>query len=183
MLFRSPNQILLKLIDFYRRENPVTPPTQITSTVTKNEGRGIVVQGHNDLLVRMAKCCSPVPGDGIVGYISRGRGVTIHRDTCPNIKNAESYRLIEAHWDGSRSAPFVVSLTIECKDTGGVLAKITKTISDMKLSIESMTARVDKEQKGIISLGVRISSPEQYDSVMTRIQSIRNVDKVYRTMN
>ncbi len=179
----TPNQILLKLIDFYRRENPVTPPTQITSTVTKNEGRGIVVQGHNDLLVRMAKCCSPVPGDGIVGYISRGRGVTIHRDTCPNIKNAESYRLIEAHWDGSRSAPFVVSLTIECKDTGGVLAKITKTISDMKLSIESMTARVDKEQKGIISLGVRISSPEQYDSVMTRIQSIRNVDKVYRTMN
>ena len=109
----------------------------------------------------------------------------IHRDNCPNVKYAESFRLIEAHWDGKRSAsPFAVSLTVECKDTGGVLARITKTVSDMKVSIESMTARVvDRDKKGIISLGLRISSPEQLDLVINKITAIRDVDKVYRSMN
>lgn len=180
----TPNQVLLKLIDFYRRENPVAQAVQATSSQVKHEGRGIIVKGNDDLLVRISKCCSPVPGDKIVGYISRGRGVTIHRDNCPNIKNAEQFRLIEAHWDDSRATPFVVSLTIECKDSGGVLAKITKTVSDMKLSIESMTARkVDKDNKGLISLNLRVNSPEQLEQIIKRMQSIRNVDKVYRTMN
>ncbi len=180
----TPNQILLKLIDFYKRENPEQPEPQTFSSTTKSDGQGIIVKGHGDLLVRIAKCCSPVPGDAIIGFISRGRGVTIHRANCPNIKNAESFRLIEAHWDRKRAAPFAVALTIECKDTGGVLARITKTVSDMKLSIDSMTARVvDKEHKGLISLSVRISDPDQLDIVIHKIQSIRNVDKVYRTMN
>ncbi len=180
----TPNQIILKLIDFYKQEHPTEPEPCIVSSGGKSDGQGIVVNGHNDLLVRMAKCCSPVPGDKIIGYISRGRGVTIHRADCPNIKSAEEFRLIEAHWDGKRSAPFVVALTIECKDTSGVLARITKTVSDMKVSIESMSARVvDKEHKGLISLGLRVTSPEQLELVMHKIQSIRNVDKVYRTMN
>ncbi len=180
----TPNQILLKLIDFYKRENPTeTVPTIIQSS-GKSDGQGIVVKGHNDLLVRIARCCSPVPGDNIVGYISRGRGVMIHRDTCPNVKFAEPCRLIEAHWEGKCRAPFAVALTVECKDAGGVLANITKTVSDMKLSIESMTARVvDKERKGIISLGLRVNSPEQLDMVINRIKSIRDVDKVYRAMS
>lgn len=180
----SPNQILLKLIDFYKRENPSTPERFVSAATIKNEGRGIIVNGHNDLLVRTAKCCSPVPGDSIVGYISRGRGVTIHRDNCPNIKNSEECRLIEAHWDERRSAPFAVSLTIECKDTGGVLAKITKAVSDMKLSIETMTARVvDKDKKAVISLCVRVNSSPQLDLIVNKIKSIRNVDKVYRSMS
>ncbi len=180
----TPNQILLKLIDFYKRENPETPEPQVFTQHTKSNGQGIVVKGHDDLLVRIAKCCSPVPGDGIIGYISRGRGVTIHRDTCPNVKNAEEFRLIEAHWDTRRDAPFAVALTIECKDTSGVLARVTKAVSDMKLSIESLTARVvDKVQKGLILLSVRVGNHEQLDAVIHKIQSIRNVDKVYRTMN
>lgn len=181
----TANQILLKLIDFYRREHPAEP-TQVVSTVSagKNEGQGIIVNGHTDMLVRMAKCCSPVPGDKIVGYISRGRGVTIHRDNCPNIKNAEDFRLIEAHWSGKRFAPFVASLTVECKNTDGVLARITKVVSDMKLSIEALSARaVDKADKGVISLSVRTQSPEQLDLLINKIQAVRNVDKVYRTMN
>lgn len=180
----TPNQILLKLIDFYRREHPARDEQSVSAVSSKSDGRGIVVDGHSDMLVRMAKCCSPVPGDSIVGYVSRGRGVTIHRENCPNIKNAEQFRLIEAHWSGNHFAPFVASLTVECQDTGGVLARITRTISDMKLSIESMTARtVDKEHRGVISLNVRITSPDQLDAIITRIKSVRNVDKVYRTVN
>ncbi|MBD5131731.1 MAG: bifunctional (p)ppGpp synthetase/guanosine-3',5'-bis(diphosphate) 3'-pyrophosphohydrolase [Clostridiales bacterium] len=181
----TPNQILLKLIDFYRREHPAEPNQFVSQASTKNsDGRGIIVDGHTDMLVRIAKCCSPVPGDNIIGYISCGRGVTIHRSNCPNIKNAESFRLIEAHWNGKQSAPFSVSLTVECKNSGGVLARITKLISDMKISIESLSARpIDKTERGVISLNVRVSSPEQLELVINKIQSVRNVDKVYRKMN
>ena len=180
----TPGQIVIKLIDFYRRENPPVQ-TQVFSTQSnRDDGRGIIVNGHSDMLVRMAKCCSPVPGDAIIGYISHGRGVTIHRDNCPNSKHAESFRLIEAHWSGKRCSPFVASLTVECKDTDGVLARVTKVISDMKLSIESMSARSsDKDYKGYILLNLRISSPEQLELVMNRIKSVRNVDRVFRTVN
>lgn len=180
----TPSQILLKLIDFYKRENPVVPEKQSTGAPVRSEGQGIVVKGHDDLLVRVAKCCSPVPGDGIIGFISRGRGVTIHRDNCPNVRNAEPFRLIEAHWDGKRSAPFVVSLTVESKNTDGVLARLVKTVSDMKLSIEAMTARsIDREHRGVVSLSLRVTSPEQLELVINRIKAISGVDKVYRTMN
>lgn len=180
----KPNQILIKLIEFYRREHPVEPTVPISAAPTGKQGQGITVQGSDDLLVRMAKCCSPVPGDEIVGYISRGRGVTIHRASCPNIKNAEPYRLMEAKWDSNRAAPFSVTLTIESKDSGGVLARITKAVSDMKLSIVAMNARViDKNNSAIISLSLRVSSPEQLELVIKRISSVRNVDKVYRSIN
>ncbi len=179
----TPNQILLKLIDFYKRENPTVPETHFVQGGKNNDGRGIIVNGNDDLLVRVARCCSPVPGDNIIGYISRGRGVTIHRNTCPNIKNAESFRLIEAHWNSKCSAPFSVLLSIECKDSGGVLASITKTVSDMKLSIESLTARViDKDSRALISLGLRVSSPEQLELILNKIRNIRDVSKVYRAM-
>ncbi|MCH5161270.1 MAG: bifunctional (p)ppGpp synthetase/guanosine-3',5'-bis(diphosphate) 3'-pyrophosphohydrolase [Clostridiales bacterium] len=179
----TPNQILLKLIDFYKRENPAVPEISKSTHSTKGDGRGVVVKGHDDLLVRMARCCSPVPGDDIVGYISRGRGVMIHRASCPNVKNAEPFRLIEAHWDSNRSAPFAVSLTVETKDAGGVLARITKTLSDMKLSIESLTARVtDKDNKAIVSLALRVGSPEQLEYVITKLKSVRDVINVYRAM-
>ena len=179
----TPNQILLKLIDFYKRENPPAPESHIVSNGKSNDGRGIVVNGNDDLLVRVARCCSPVPGDNIIGYISRGRGVTIHRTSCPNIKNAESFRLIEAHWNSKCSAPFSVLLSIECKDSGGVLASITKTVSDMKLSIETLTARVvDKDRRALISLGLRVTSPEQLELIVGKIRNIRDVSKVYRAM-
>lgn len=179
----TPNQILLKLIDFYNKENPPAPETQITQKTSRNDGSGIVVSNTDDLLVRMARCCSPVPGDSIVGYISRGRGVTIHRENCPNVKNAEPFRLIEAHWNTCRATPFSVVLTIECRDDDGVLAKVTKLISDMKVSIESLTARVvDRDKKGVITLGLRVGSSEQLELVINKIKSVRNVVRVYRAM-
>ena len=179
----TPNQILLKLIDFYKREHPAQPESIVSSGYTpKVDGQGIVVNGNSDMLLRMAKCCSPVPGDSIIGYISRGRGVTIHRENCPNIKNAEDFRLVEAHWSGNKFSPFVATLTVECKDAGGLLARITKAVSDMKVFIEALSARSDKENRGFISLSVRVTSPEQLELVINRIKALRNVDKVYRTI-
>lgn len=180
----TPSQILLKLIDFYRREHPAKPENIVATSSAKNDGKGIIVNGNTDMLVRMAKCCSPVPGDKIIGYISRGRGVTIHRDNCPNVKNAESFRLIEAHWDGKRFAPFSAALTVDCINADGVLARITKAVADMKLSIDALSARpLEKDNRGVISLSVRITSPEQLDMVINKIKNLRNVISVYRALN
>lgn len=90
------NQILSKLIDFYKKEERAKAPAKVSQSRRQLSTNGVIVKGHDDLLVRISKCCNPVPGDDIVGFISRGRGVAIHRKDCPNLKNVEDFRLIEA---------------------------------------------------------------------------------------
>ncbi|MCI8412661.1 MAG: bifunctional (p)ppGpp synthetase/guanosine-3',5'-bis(diphosphate) 3'-pyrophosphohydrolase [Clostridia bacterium] len=176
------NQILLKLIDFYRKEaESAKEPEKASASCADNTSHGVIVKGHGDLLVRIARCCNPVPGDDIIGYISRGRGVAVHRKNCPNMRNAEPYRLIEAHWAGGLNAPFVVAMQVEAKNSSGLLAKITTLISELKLAIHSLNARVDKNQTAIINFGVRVSQIEQIDTLIRKIENIPEVDKVFRS--
>ncbi|MCI8595763.1 MAG: bifunctional (p)ppGpp synthetase/guanosine-3',5'-bis(diphosphate) 3'-pyrophosphohydrolase [Clostridia bacterium] len=176
------NQILLKLIDFYRKEaESAKQPEKSQSSVNENASQGIIVKGHSDLLVRIARCCTPVPGDDIIGYISRRRGVAVHRKSCPNMRNAEPYRLIEAHWAGSLHAPFVVAMQVEAKNSSGLLAQITTLISELKLSIHSLNARVDKNQTAIINFGVKVTKIEQIDTLIKKIENIPEVEKVFRS--
>lgn len=176
------NQILLKLIDFYRKEvESHKIPERAPTTMDDTASQGIIVKGHSDLLVRVARCCNPVPGDEIIGYISRGRGVVVHRKSCPNMRNAEPYRLIEAHWAGILNAPFVVAMQVEAKNSSGLLAKITTLISELKLSIHSLNARVDKNQTAIITFGVKVSNIDQIDMLIKKIDAIPEVDKVFRS--
>lgn len=174
------NQILLKLIDFYKREQNEKKPERMAESVRKTDGQGIIVKGHDDLLVRLARCCNPVPGDDIIGFISRGRGIAIHRKTCPNLKNIEDFRLIEAHWANAGNAPFVVTLQIEATNSSGLLAKLTSLISNLKLSIDSLNARVDKNSNAIINLGVRVQQIEQVDTLVKKIEGISEVYKIFR---
>lgn len=176
------NQILLKLIDFYNKEVVSTQEFRKASSQNrKPDGQGIVVNGHNDLLVRLAKCCAPVPGDEIIGFISRGRGVAIHRKSCPNLRNTESFRLIEAHWENTPTYAFVVSLQVHAVNTSGLLAKMTSLISEMKLSIDSMNARIDKNSKAVIDLGVRVYKIDDINALIKKIQSISEVETVFRS--
>ena len=141
----------------------------------------VIVKGHDDLLVRISKCCNPVPGDDIVGFISRGRGVAIHRKNCPNLKNIEDYRLIEAHWANDNPAPFAVAMQIEARNANGLLAKVTMLISEMKLTITNMNARVDKAGNAIINLSVTVNNISEFDTIVNKIQSIPDVEKVFRS--
>ncbi len=176
------NQILLKLIDFYKRENDFKKlPEKSSQSKGKTSNQGVIIHGHDDLLVRLAKCCNPVPGDEIVGFISRGRGVAVHRKSCPNMKNAEVFRLIDATWANQANASFVVSLQVEARNSEGLLAKITTSISELKLSIDSLNARIDKNSNAIINFGVRVSETEQIDLLIKKIQALPEVDKVFRS--
>ncbi len=173
------NQILLKLIDFYRKENDAK-----AHSVEKHIGNvnttGIIVMGHDDLLVHPARCCNPVPGDEIIGFISRGKGISIHRTTCPNLKGIEKERLIEAHWEGQPSSQFVIALQIVTQNTAGILAEITKYVSDFNLSIDHLIARVDKHNLGIINLAISANNLDEIEKLKQKIATIKDVDKVYR---
>ena len=131
----------------------------------------VIVKGHDDLLVRISKCCNPVPGDDIVGFISRGRGVAIHRKNCPNLKNVEN----------DNPAPFAVAMQIEARNANGLLAKLTMLISELKLTITNLNARVDKSGNAIINLSVTVSNISEFDNLVNKIQSIPDVEKVFRS--
>ena len=129
----------------------------------------------------MSKCCSPVPGDEIVGFISRGRGIAIHRKSCPNLKNVEDFRLIEAHWAEESASPFSVAMQIEAKNANGLLAKITMMISELKLTITNLNARVDKTGNAIINLSVNVNSMDEFDTLINKIGALPDVEKVFRS--
>lgn len=175
------NQILSKLIDFYKKEERARVPAKTTGAVRSMSSGSVIVKGHDDLLVRISKCCNPVPGDDIVGFISRGRGVAIHRKNCPNLKNIEDYRLIEAHWANDNPAPFAVAMQIEARNANGLLAKVTMLISEMKLTITNMNARIDKAGNAIINLSVTVNNISEFDTIVNKIQSIPDVEKVFRS--
>lgn len=173
------NQILSKLIDFYRKEQHFIAEAKEHKASGINT-TGIIVLGHDDLLVRPAKCCNPVPGDDIIGFISRGKGIAIHRKSCSNLKGIEQDRLIEAHWEGHTASQFVIALQVETRNTAGILAEITKYISDFKLSIDHLNARVDKHNVGIINIAISANNMDEIEQLKKKIASIKDVDKVYR---
>ena len=176
------NQILSKLIDFYKKEEKAKEPKNY-EVVDRSTSSGIEVKGHTDLLVHISKCCNPVPGDDIVGFISRGKGVAIHRRTCPNLKNLEDFRLIEASWTGEHVDSFIVAVQVEGKNATGVLQKITTAVSDFELSITSFNARVDKNNNGIVNFSIRVKSIDQYEALQRKLAQIPGIDKVFRSSN
>lgn len=181
----TTNQILLKLIDYYKKEvESKRTDIPVSSEKKRTASGGVIIKGYDDLLIRLSHCCNPVPGDEIVGYISRGRGVTVHRKDCPNVKGMEPERLIEANWpETSGNKAFVATMQIKTENIGGILASITTVISNLKLPITSASARVDKSETGMIIISVEITSIQQLNEVMTKIRSINGVIDVYRATN
>ncbi len=175
------NQILSKLIDFYRKEEKAKQPVRPHNNANASSTSGIIVKGHDDLLVRISRCCNPVPGDDIVGFVSRGRGIAIHRVGCPNLKNVEPFRLMEAHWEGEKASSFIVAVQVEAKDSNGLLARITTTVSDMDLTMTSMVARMDKNNNVIINFSIRVNKVDEFERLQKKLLQIPAVDKVYRS--
>lgn len=180
----SLQQVMLKLIAT-NKGNTVTNLQQPTSPRTKQSGNkqsAVIVKGVEDLLVRFSRCCSPVPGDEIVGYISRGRGVCVHRADCPAIKNLEQERLVRAEWANmDKNATFPVSIEIISEDRGDIFAEITKTVANENLPMLAINARKDKKGNAIANITVEISNHEQANQLMNKVRTIPAVINVYRT--
>jgi guanosine-3',5'-bis(diphosphate) 3'-pyrophosphohydrolase len=163
-----------------------TKPT-LVKTVKRMLGFGeapLVVKGHDDLLVFRAKCCNPIPGDEIVGYITRGRGVAVHTRTCPNVQNLmyQAERRIAVEWGGASAATFPVQLAIRAKDRAGLLAEITAVISGAGSNIRNLESRPDK-LNARIEASLEIADRRQLESILANIRKIsgvHGVDRVYQ---
>ena len=182
----TSNKILLRLLDFKRQDEArnatnliIDKPDQVRPR-QKNSVGGIIIKGYDDFAVRLSKCCAPVPGDQIVGYISRGRGVSIHRKDCPNMKNIPSERLMEAKWPTNISDSFEANVMIKAYDREGLLGDILGVLSAQKVPIRAVSAKTDKEEATIV-VSVQVNGTDVLDNIIKKIKTYKDVQDVYRT--
>lgn len=144
---------------------------------------GITVKGESNLMVRFAKCCNPVPGDGIMGYITRGRGVSVHRIDCSNLKSLVEYegdKVVEVSWGTAKGASYIAEIRVKAEDRKGILLDITRVITDANLYLNSLNANSSKGNEAIISIKVKIDSVEQLKELMKKIKKLDGAVDVYR---
>ncbi|MDK2882336.1 MAG: diphosphokinase / guanosine-3,5-bis(diphosphate) 3-diphosphatase [Bacillota bacterium] len=182
----NAHQVVLRLQEEYRRLNPSAAPGEILPEVprrakTSRSSHGVRVKGVDNLLVRLSHCCNPVPGDPIIGYVTRGRGVSIHRVSCPNVAFLnDPERLIEVSWDQDRSASFEADVELEAMDRPGLLGDVMNVLGDMRTRISAVNARTTKNKIAIINLRLEIKDLDDLKSIMNRLGNIRDVFSVER---
>ena len=182
----TSNKILLRLLDFKRQDEArnatnliIDKPDQVRPR-QKNATGGIIIKGYDDFAVRLSKCCAPVPGDQIVGYISRGRGVSIHRKDCPNMKNIQPERLMEAKWPTNISDSFEANVMIKAYDREGLLGDMLGVLSAQKVPIRAVSAKTDKNEATIV-VSIQVNGTDVLDNVIKKIKTFKDVQDVFRT--
>lgn len=185
------NTVLIKLLELQKKDLQ-KQEEQNSSLVmleklkprkpVKHSGTGILVKGEPGLLVRLAKCCSPVPGDPIIGFITRGRGVSVHRADCPNVTHGQSDvdRLIDVEWDYEGDERFEVNMEIVAYDRTGIMAEIMAALAEMKISILSINAKTSDTKNVVIHMGISIKDLAQFEFITTKIRRLKDVYAVER---
>mgnify|MGYP001097483244 CR=1 FL=1 len=183
----TTGQVLHKLIEQYRKEEKAN---QLAAKLEQKEEQrvqnavshhGVVVKGEPNMAVRFAHCCSPLPGDKIVGYITRGRGVSIHRADCPNMTDLmlDKERLIDVEWASTEKASYPVTIHIVAGERPGLLMEISQLLMNLNISILAMNAKTT-EDIVTVQLTFNVSGAAQLDSIMKGMRKIRTVNDVYR---
>jgi GTP pyrophosphokinase len=183
------NQVIGKLKEYYNEfykvtdenafiESKLQQPQQKKSKHTQ----GVNVKGVDNVKVRFSKCCNPVPGDDIIGFITRGRGVSIHRTDCPNIvyNDESSERLIEVSWDIEKKASYNAEVQVRAIDRSGILAEVAARVTDSGAGLISLNARTSKERLVNINMILEINDIEQLKELMKKLRKIKNVTDVFR---
>lgn len=173
----TANQVLGRFLGLYNKDNPIKP--QKSSLNLKRNKEGVLIDGDSGLLVRFAGCCNAIQGDDIIGYVSRGKGVTIHRKTCSNLRSLEPERLIDATWEEKADSSFIASLYIIADKTPTILASVTTQVSNLRTTIVAINAK-DMGDTYNINIAVMVKNKEELEKVLTSIRSLKNVVDVYR---
>jgi len=136
------------------------------------------------MVVRFARCCTPLPGDDIIGYITRGRGVSIHRRDCPNIDDLmeDSVRVVNAEWASNAKSTYTVTIQVVAGERTGLLMEVSQVLANMNISITAMNAKMDKNTPDTIAiqLSFDVTSADQLAVIIKNIKKIRNVNQVFR---
>ncbi len=146
------------------------------------KSNGVRVAGVDDVLVRLSKCCSPVPGDPIIGYVTIGRGVSVHRADCPNVAymNATPERILQAQWVSTPNLTHAVEVEVEAADRPQLLQDVMAVFSELKTQVDSVTARVRKDGTALTSLTIQIRDLDHLHKIITKLEAIKLVRRVYR---
>ena len=153
---------------------------QVFKRPARKSKSGILVQGMDDVMVRFAKCCHPIPGDPLVGVITRGRGVTVHTQSCRRVRDAEQSRILDVNWDADLETMHTVGIRVICEDRPGLLANITSVLSDSGINITQVNASAEVGGMANSRLKVGIRSLDQLKDVLKKIEKIRGVSQVER---
>ena len=189
-------QVFNKLVEAYDKENKknltdeqvleAASETQEKLHIAKSKS-GIVVKGIHDVAVRFSKCCNPIPGDEIVGFVTRGRGITIHRTDCVNVLNmseTDRTRLIEAEWqqpDTKEKEKYMAEIQVYANNRTGLLVDLSKIFTERKIDLRSINSRTNKQEKATISMSFEIGSKEELRSLIEKIRQVESVIDVERT--
>ena len=188
-------QVVNKLIEEYNKDHTEVPDdNQILEAYALKRNNhsshgqgGIIVKGADDVAVRFSKCCSPVPGDEIIGFITRGRGISIHRTDCVNVlcmSESDRNRIIDAEWqtDAVKENTYLTEINIYADDRNGILFDITKVLSEANISVNSINSRTSKQGKVTITLSFAIKSVEQLNTIISKIRNIESIIDIERTV-
>ncbi len=187
------NKVVGKLREEYKQavkkektELEIIPIEQISQKKKKTASNGVIVEGIEGCLVRFSRCCNPVPGDDIIGYVTRGRGVSVHRRDCINIVSSEKYgdteRFINVLWENEhdKNASYLSEIQILANDRKGLLAEIAVTISDLKILITGINSKIAKDQTAIVDITIEINSKDELNAVTNKLKNIQGVYEVQR---
>ncbi|QGU95030.1 RelA/SpoT family protein [Clostridium bovifaecis] len=193
----SPSSVINRLIGFIKsQEKEEESLEQIKEQLEhsannnrrKSNSPGVKVRGIDNVLVRFAKCCNPVPGDAITGYITKGRGVSVHREDCENAKALilnDGSRIIDVEWEdeNSRKSEYITEIEVRAEDRHGLLAEIMEAIIQTKIVLYAVNAKTSKANVAIITIKLRIADIEKLKEVMRKMRRIKGIIAVYRTKN
>lgn len=192
----SSNAVLLRLIDRFKKDQHEVEASHKSNEVVLEKlkartpmkatkgGTGILCKGEAGLMVRMARCCNPVPGDPIIGFITKGSGISVHRADCPNMRPGacDVERLIEVEWDGATSEAFQATIEVDAYDRNGLLMDVMATLSELKINVVNVNSRLDEGEKQVhMSLDIDVKDVPQLEFVMTKLRRVREVYTVRRT--
>jgi len=171
--------IIDKLVHRYLQ---TVPSEQVVRTPIEKKPKsesGVLIDGEDGMQTHLCKCCNPLPGDQIVGYVTRGRGINIHRSDCENVATLERERMIKAEWSGVAAGKFSASLTIYATDTTAI-NRLTELFISMGVSMSQINAAVDKNKNVKIDVTVELSDREELTAVKNKILQIKTVTDVTR---
>ncbi len=185
----SPGKIIARILEEYRKEHQTENLEEKLQELAKEKmmhnkpsKNGIIVKGIDNCLVKLSKCCNPLPGDEIVGYITKGRGVSVHRKDCANVKNllSEEARMIDVYWADAEKTKYSVDIEIYGNERNGLLADIIREIESSKSKLLAVTSRANREKIAITEVTVEVENIEELNKILKQIRKIDSVYEVKR---
>ena len=177
------NQVIYKLIDYYKKEMPKPVEVVDAGKLKRNASGSVTIKGMSGLLVKFAHCCNPVPGDEIVGFVSHGRGVIVHRTDCTNLRDLDENRLQPAQWTGDIDADFLAGIMVVADNYDGLTAFVIAEISAMRLSFTQINGRVNKDNLAEVDVRVKLNKRSDIDLLIKKLKRDKRVIDVFRTFN